>query len=133
MARVIEYGGACGCRRPSSVRLWNGDSRGRWEGQTLVIDTTNCSSKSYFLGSTEDLHLVERLTRVAEDTIEYEIAASDPGTWTQPWTAVVRLKQTQNRVYEYACHEGNYQIMVSMLAGANATQRVTTEPTARPR
>ncbi|OFW18713.1 MAG: hypothetical protein A3H97_17765 [Acidobacteria bacterium RIFCSPLOWO2_02_FULL_65_29] len=133
MARVIEYGGACGCRRPSSVRLWNGDSRGRWEGQTLVIDTTNFSSKSYFQGSTEDLHLVERLTRVAEDTIEYEIAASDPGTWTQPWTAVVRLKQTQNRVYEYACHEGNYQIMVSMLAGANATQRVTTEPTARPR
>jgi hypothetical protein len=130
-ARVIPLDGRP--HLPSSVRLWNGDSRGRWEGETLIVDTTNFSSKSYFQGSTENLHLVERFTRVAKDTIEYEISASDPGTWTQPWTAVVHLKQTQNRVYEYACHEGNYQIMVGMLAGANATKRVTIEPTVRPK
>ena len=90
-------------------------------------------NKSYFQGSSENLHVVERFTRGAEDTIEYEISASDPGTWTQPWTAVVHLKQTQNRVYEYACHEGNHHIMVGMLAGANTTQGETIEPTARPR
>jgi hypothetical protein len=130
-ARVIPLDGRP--HLPSSVRPWNGDSRGRWDGLTLVVDTTNFSNKSYFLGSTEHLHLVERFTRVAEDTIDYEISASDPGAWTQSWTAVVHLKQTQNRMYEYACHEGNYQIMVDMLAGANATKRVMTEPSARPR
>jgi hypothetical protein len=130
-ARVIPLDG--GPHLPSSVRLWNGDSRGRWDGLTLVVDTTNFSSKSYFLGSTEHLHLVERFTRVAEDTIEYEISADDPGAWTQSWTAVVHLKQTRNRMYEYACHEGNFQIMIDMLAGANATRRAMTEPAPRPR
>jgi len=130
-ARVIPLDG--GPHLPSSVRLWNGDSRGRWDGLTLVVDTTNFSSKSYFLGSTEHLHLVERFTRVAEDTIEYEISADDPGAWTQSWTAVVHLKQTRNRMYEYACHEGNFQIMIDMLAGANATRRAMTEPAPGPR
>jgi hypothetical protein len=120
-ARVIPLDGRP--HLPPVVRLWNGDSRGRWEGQTLVIDTTNFSNKSYFLGSSENLHLVERLTRVAEDTIDYEIAASDPGTWTQPWTALIHLKQTQNRMFEYACHEGNYQVMVGILAGASTTKK----------
>src|SRR5438309_6027016 len=92
---------------PQSIRQWNGDSRGRWEGNTLVVDTTNFSPKSFFMGSTENLHLVERLTRVAPETITYEITLDDPTTWTKPWTAVVRLTQTQNQVYEVACHEGN--------------------------
>jgi hypothetical protein len=89
------------------MRTWNGDSRGRWEGQTLVVDTTNFSSKSNFMGSAENLHLVERFTRVAPDEIDYEMTMDDPTTWTKPWTAMMRLKQTQDKMYEYACHEGN--------------------------
>jgi hypothetical protein len=124
-ARVIPLDGRP--HLPSSVRQWQGDSRGRWEGSTLVVDTTNFSPKSYFLGSTENLHLVERFTRVAEDTIDYEITVSDPGVWTQPWTAVIHLKQTEDRIYEYACHEGNYQIMTDMLAGASAAEKASAE------
>jgi hypothetical protein len=115
-ARVIPLDGRP--HLPSSVRQWNGDPRGRWEGQTLVVDTTNFSAKSYLLGSTEDLHLVERFTRVAEDTIEYKITATDPTVWAQAWSAVILLKKTKDRIYEYACHEGNYEIMFDMLAGA---------------
>jgi hypothetical protein len=74
------------------------------------------------MGSAENLHLIERLTRVAPDTINYEITISDPTTWTKPWTAVIRLKQSHERIYEYACHEGNY-MMDSMLAGARAEER----------
>jgi hypothetical protein len=115
-ARIIPLDGRP--HLPSSVRLWNGDSRGRWEGDMLVVDTTNFSSKSYFMSSSENLHLVERFTRSAEDTINYEVTVSDPGVWTAPWTAVIHLKQTKDQIYEYACHEGNYYIMMDMLAGA---------------
>ena len=118
---------------PSSVRQWHGDSRGRWEGQTLVVDTTNFSKKSYFMGSSENLHLVERFTRVAEDRIDYEITASDPATWIQPWTAVIHLKQSHDRIYEYACHEGNYEVMVDMLRGAAVANEAATQSTGRPR
>jgi hypothetical protein len=120
-ARIIPLDGRP--HPPSSVRQWHGDSRGRWEGQTLVVDTTNFSSKSYFLGSTENLHLLERFTRVAEDQINYEITASDPGTWAQPWTAVMHLQQSHDQIYEYACHEGNYDVMIDMLAGARAVEK----------
>ena len=121
-ARVIPLDGRP--HLPSDVRLWHGDSRGRWEGHTLVVDTTNFSPKSYFLGSRENLHLVERFTRVAEDTIDYEITLSDNTAWTRPWTAVVHLKQTQDRMYEYACHEGNAEEMIDMLRGAHASSGV---------
>jgi hypothetical protein len=92
-ARIIPLDG-----RPhlaSSLRQWNGDSRGRWEGNTLVIETTNFSSKSYFMGSTENLKLVERFTRVALDRITYEMTMTDPTTWTRPWTAMMPLRQRQ--------------------------------------
>jgi hypothetical protein len=92
---------------PSNMRLWNGDSVGHWEGQTLVVDTTNFSPKSNFMGSAENLHLVERFTRVAPDEIDYELTMDDPTTWTRPWTAMIRLKKTNDRIYEFACHEGN--------------------------
>jgi len=108
---------------PSSIQQWNGDSRGRWEGDTLVVDTTNFSTKSSFMGSAENLHLVERFTRVAPDTINYEITLDDSTTWTKPWTAVVRLKQTQNQLYEYACHEGNSETMGGILGGARAEEQ----------
>ena len=124
-ARIIPLDG----RRhlPHSIRQWNGDSRGRWEGSTLVVDTTNFSPQSHFMGSAENLHLVERLTRVAPDSIDYEITVDDLTTWTKPWTAVVRLKQTQNQLYEVACHEGNHLTMEGILAGARAEEKAAQE------
>jgi hypothetical protein len=115
-ARIIPLDGRP--HVPGSVRQWSGDSRGRWEGQTLVIETTNFSPKSNFLGSTADLHLVERLTRVAPDTIKYEMTFTDPTTWAQAWTAEMPLKQSAEALYEYACHEGNYHILTGMLSAA---------------
>jgi hypothetical protein len=120
-ARVIPLDG--GPHLPSSVRQWHGDSRGRWDGNTLVVDTTNFSPESYFQGSRENLHLVERFTRVAPDRIDYQITVSDPTTWTQPWTSVVRLKSTRDQMFEYACHEGNYTTMTGMLRGARADEK----------
>lgn len=122
-ARVIPLDGRP--HVPASIRLWHGDSRGHWEGHTLVVDTTNFSPKSYFLGSRENLHLVERFTRVAEDTIDYEITVSDDSTWTRPWTALVHLKESRDQMYEYACHEGNEQEMIDMLRGAHANETAT--------
>src|SRR5262249_45942192 len=101
---------------------WSGDSRGRWEGNTLVIDTVNFSPSSRFMGSADSLHLRERLTRVAADTINYEITVSDPSTWTRPWTAVIHLRQRPEQLYEYACHEGNYDVMRGMLVGARVQE-----------
>jgi hypothetical protein len=117
-ARIIHLDGRP--HLPSFVRQWQGDSRGRWEGRTLVVDTTNFSPKSDFMGSSDHLHLVERFTRVAADRIDYQITVDDPATWTKPWTVVIRLKQSAERLYEYACHEGNYEILRNMLAGARA-------------
>lgn len=97
------------------IRQWNGDSRGHWEGNTLVVDTTNFSPKSYFRGSAENLHLVERLTRV-EDVIEYSITVDDSTTWTRPWTAMMPLKRTDESIYEFACHEGNYYTIRGILS-----------------
>src|SRR5439155_26917229 len=99
-ARIIPLDG-----RPhlsQSIRQWSGDSRGRWEGKTLVVDTTNFSTKSDFMGSSDHLHLVERFTRVAPDRVDYQIEVDDPTMWTKPWTAVIQLKQSDARLYEYA-------------------------------
>jgi hypothetical protein len=115
-ARVIPLDG-----RPHlspSMRTWSGDARGRWDGNTLVVDTTNFSAKTNFLGAGEDLHLVERFTRVAPDEIHYEITVDAPSTWTRPWTAMIRLKRTEEMLYEFTCHEGNAEIMETMLSGA---------------
>ena len=100
-----------------------GDSRGHWEGATLVVDTINFTDKTEFRGATEQLHLVERFTRVDADTIEYRFTAEDPTTWTRPWTAAFPLKRTTQPMYEYACHEGNFRSMEGLLKGA-AVQRV---------
>jgi hypothetical protein len=114
-ARIIPLDG-----RPHlapGIRTWEGDSRGRWEGNTLVVDTTNFSAETNFLGAGEDLHLSESFTRVAPDEIRYEVTVDAPATWTRPWTAMVRLKRTEEKLYEFACHEGNAQIMETMLSG----------------
>ena len=89
------------------IEQWNGDSRGRWEGDTLVIETTNFTAKTNFRGSTDHLHLVERLTRVDADTIDYQFTVTDPTTWTRPWTARIPFNLNEGPLYEYACHEGN--------------------------
>jgi hypothetical protein len=111
---------------PSHVRQWWGNSRGRWEGKTLVVDVTNFSPKTYFQGSYENLHLVERWTRLDANTIEYAVTIEDGTTWTRPWTVKQEYnKQSDqaNRFYkEPRCHEGNYG-MVALLAGARAEER----------
>ena len=119
-ARVIPLDG-----RPhldARLTTWNGDSRGRWEGDTLVIDTTNFSAKSDFMGAHENLHLTERLTRVGPEILNYEFTVSDPTTWTAPWTAMIPLKLKDELIYEYACHEGN-EAIPDMLRGHRFEER----------
>jgi hypothetical protein len=131
-ARIVPLDG-----RPHaapSLRFWNGDSRGRWEGDTLVVETTNFTDQIWnqFNGwnwaSDENLHVVERFTLTDSDTVQYAFTADDPTTWTKPWTAVLPLQRTTNQIYEYACHEGNYG-MAGILFGARAAER---EPAAAP-
>jgi hypothetical protein len=97
---------------PSTIRQWFGDSRGRWKGDTLVVDVTNFSSKTDFLGSRENLHLVERWTRTGSRTLAYEVTIEDPTVWTRPWTVkqeFSRQSEEENRIYaEPRCVEGNY-------------------------
>ena len=111
---------------PSHVRQWWGDSRGRWEGNTLVVDVTNFTAKTDFQGSRENLHLVERWTPVDAQTIEYTVTVEDPTTWTRPWTVKQELSKQNNeanRIYkEPRCHEGNYG-MPALLAGARAEEK----------
>ena len=114
-ARVIPVDGRA--HLPSGIRLYRGDSRGRWEGRTLVIETTNFLRETSFRGSSADLHLVERLTRVSPDTILYEFTVSDPKTWSRPWTAAIPMTKADGPIYEYACHEGNYALR-NILSGA---------------
>jgi hypothetical protein len=106
---------------PQNIRLLRGDPRGHWEGDTLVIDTTNFTDKTAFRGSTDKLHVVERLRRTAEDTIIYQFTVEDPTTWTQPWSGEVMMVKISSPIYEYACQEGNYG-MPDILAGARAEE-----------
>jgi hypothetical protein len=100
---------------PSNVRQWLGKPNGRWEGDTLVVETTNYLQG--FMGSTPDVKVTERYTRVAANWINWVITVDDPKTWTQPWSFMIRLKRSDDQVYEYACHEGNHS-MIGILAGA---------------
>jgi len=119
-ARVIPLDGRAHVGQ--NIRQWLGDSVGHWEGDTLVVDTTNYSPKSYFRGSRENLHVVERFTRVSPDRIDYEITVNDPTTWVRPWTLMIPLKKENEEIYEYACHEAN-EGMVGILAGARAQEK----------
>jgi hypothetical protein len=104
------------------LRQYKGDSRGHWEGRTLVIDTANFLRETSFRGSSADLHLVERLTRVDADTLVYEFRVEDPKTWTRSWAANVPMKKVPGPIYEYACHEGNYALR-NILSGARVQDR----------
>jgi hypothetical protein len=120
-ARMIPLDG-----RPhlsESVRQLNGDSRGHWEGNTLVVETTNFSPRSFFMGSTDGLHLIERFTRTGAQTMDYELTVSDPTTWTKPWTALIRLKSVEEPLIEFACHEGNLHVVRGILGGARAEEK----------
>ena len=105
-----------------TVRAWTRDSRGRWEGDTLVVDTTNFSSKTVVLGASATLHVVERFTRVSAERILYQFTVDDPLTWTRPWSAEIPLMQTEGPLFEYACHEGNYGLL-DILKGARYTEK----------
>ena len=128
-ARVVPLDG-----RPAlndGLRLWSGDSRGHWEGDTLVVETANFSDERRWIplgsappgmASTANMTLVERFTRVDADTLEYTFTVTDPETWTRPWTASMPMRRTDMPLFEYACHEGNYS-MEGILAGTRAEEK----------
>jgi hypothetical protein len=125
-ARVVPLDGRA--HLPADVSQWLGDSRGHWEGDTLVVDTTNFTDKVSFNGglvgrgaSGETFHLVERLTRVNAETLLYEFTVEDPTWWERSWTAAIPMKTTQGPIFEYACHEGNYG-MTNLLTGTRAQE-----------
>ena len=106
-----------------NVRQWNGDSRGHWEGTTLVVETTNFNDKTRLrYGGSENTHAVERFTRVSEDWIDYQYTITDPTVYTKPFTVAIPMPRRNDRIYEYACHEGNHS-MVGILSGARADEK----------
>jgi hypothetical protein len=120
-------------RRPApdpKVRQWMGVSRGRWDGDTLVIETTNFNGKNPFRGSTENLKVTERLRRAADDTIEYTFTIEDPSMWTRPWTVESAMKKTVGPIFEHACHEGNFGLY-NTLVGARLEEQRAAEDAAR--
>jgi hypothetical protein len=136
-ARIIPIDGSP--HLPSTVRHWNGDSRGRWEGNTLVVDVTNYNDKANIATSaasgrirgvhqSASAHVVERFTRVSADRIDYQVTVDDPEIYSKPWTVAMPLtRDPEYRIYEYACHEGN-QAMVTILRGANADEVGDVQP-----
>ena len=119
-SRVVPLDGRP--RLDPDIRQWSGDSRGYWEGDTLVIETRNFDDKRRWRNTTESMRLVERLTRVDAETLEYEVTVTDPETWTSSWTASVPLVLNPEPMFEYACHEGNYSMPV-MLGGQRAREK----------
>jgi len=115
-ARIVPLDGSP--HLPSTVKLWLGDPRGHWEGDTLVVDTTNYKAGA-FMNATDKLHVIERFTRTSPEVLEYKVTVDDPDTWTKPWTVMIPLRHSKDAIYEYACHEGNYG-MQGILAGARA-------------
>ena len=103
------------------IDQWHGNSVGRWDGDTLVVETRNFSPKSNFRGSSDGLQLVERFTRVGPDDMHYEFTVNDPKVWKAPWTAMLEWKRTEDAIFEYACHEGNIG-MAGILSGARADE-----------
>jgi len=106
----------------AAIRNWMGDSVGHWEGDTLVVDTRNFTDKVLYRGAAENLHLVERFTRVAADRIDYRVTIDDPTTFTKSWTLAIPFVVTGEDMFEYACHEGNYG-MAGILSGAREEER----------
>ena len=117
-SRIIPLDG----RPRPDIESWTGESRGHWEGDTLVVETTDFSDRHSYRGSTRDRRLFERFTRIDADTLLYEFTIDDPGTWTAPWTAQIPMRWNPLPLFEYACHEGNYA-MPNILGGARLEER----------
>jgi hypothetical protein len=115
---------------PKTIRKWMGDSVGHWEGDTLVVDTTNFTDKTRFRGATEGMHVVERFTRVAPNALLYQFTIDDPATWARPWTGEYTWPATNEHIYEYACHEANYALE-NILRGARLREREQAEGNAK--
>jgi hypothetical protein len=118
-ARVIPIDGRP--HLPSAIRQWYGDSIGHWEGDTLVIDTTNFTDQTPFPGA-QNLHVIERLKRVDKDTMLYQFTVEDPGMWTKPWSGEMPVAKVNGLMYEYACHEANYPL-ANTLRGARVAEQ----------
>lgn len=127
-ARIIPLDGRA--QPPDSVRQWIGLSRGRWEGNTLVVETTNFNGKNPFAGSSENLRVIERFSRVADDTIQYRFTIEDPSMWARPWSGELPLVKTLGPMFEHACHEGNYGLY-NTLVGARLEEKKAAEEAAR--
>jgi hypothetical protein len=119
-ARIIPVDGRP--HLPTGIPQWVGDSRGRWVGDTLVVETKNFKGETAFPGSSAALHLTERFTRIDANTLVYEFTVEDPTTWTRPWTAQIPMTRADGIIYEYACHEGNYGL-ANLLSAARALER----------
>ncbi len=117
-SRIVPLDGSA--HLPNDVRQWMGDSRGRWDGDTLVVETRNFSDKTNFRGSGPEMRLVERFTRADSDTLIYEYTVSDPGSFAQPWSFRTAMRKSDGNVYEYACHEGNYGMQNLLVAARGA-------------
>ena len=117
-ARIIPLDGS----GHGTVPMWTGDSRGHWDGDTLVVETKNFLRETSFRNSSENLHLVERIRRESEDVLLYSFTVTDPTTWTQPWSVELPMRQSDLPIFEYACHEGNYG-MDGTLTGARAVEK----------
>ena len=117
-ARIIRIGGT---HVPGTIQRWLGDSIGRWEGDTLVVDTTNINTKAAFRGATARLHVVERFTRSGPSTVTYRATVDDAETWAAPWTLEFPFASTSQRPFEYACHEGNFAVE-GVMRGARAEE-----------
>ena len=127
-ARIIPLDGRS--HLPSHVRQWMGDPVGRWEGNTLVIETTNFTDKTNYRGTGEQLRLVERLTRTATDVLSYQVTIHDAATFTRSWTVELPARPADGEIYEYACHEANYGLE-GILRGARAQEKKAAEEAAK--
>ena len=116
---------------PDAVRQWMGMTRGRWEGETLVVETTSLNGKNPLRGSSDQMRVTERFTRVSEDTIMYRFTVDDEATWETPWTAEMPMRQTIGPIFEHACHEGNYGLY-NTLVGARLEEQRAAEEAVRP-
>jgi hypothetical protein len=125
--RIVRIGGR---HLPSTIRRWLGDSIGNWEGNTLVVDTTNFRSETQNQGASANLHVMERFTRTDADTLRYRVTVEDADTWVRPWTAEWSFKSSRSPIIEVACHEGNYNTE-NFLRGARADEQADLAPDGR--
>ena len=129
-ARVIPLD--AGGHLDAGIRQWHGDPRGRWEGDALIVETTNYSDQANLQGASRGTRVTERFERVGPATIEYTVTYDDPGTWVRPWSLMIPLEKSsaEDALFEYACHEGNYA-MAGTLAGARAEEARSLQESAR--